>query len=427
MNSGVKCGPAIRKSAVLMLITLLPYLIIQIPAAMRNCVMEADVSKCQTPEWASIFGAVLATFFFLFYLWFQAHQSDDDPVKADLIDEVRKDALRKHLVTVRGLVFNKMKDSDGDVPLDPKEERFRRCIRSFFLEFDVDNSGFIDRHEFYNVLRRLGENPSNDQLDDLIKTVDTDGDGHISFDEFCVAVVKMTEEGFLDRTIRDHKVESAKISALKRNSGESMPLINSNTQPVPDSDTEKKAGEESEDEAAEEDVEMPDDLAHLTPEEQQKRLIRRSFFLMGVGVLVVLIFSDPMVDVLTALGDHTGIKPFYVAFVLAPLASNASEVIAAYSYALRKTEKTITISFSSLIGAACMNNTFCLALFLFLIYIRQLQWTFSAETISIIVVELAMFLVAIRRIHPAWTGIAVAALFPISIGLVAGLEAAGLD
>lgn len=55
-----------------------------------------------------------------------------------------------------------------------------------------------------------------------------------------------------------------------------------------------------------------------------------------------------MVDVLGAVGDRTGISAFYISFVLAPLASNASELIAAFNYSLKKTSRTIVISFAAL-------------------------------------------------------------------------------
>lgn len=70
--------------------------------------------------------------------------------------------------------------------------------------------------------------------------------------------------------------------------------------------------------------------------------------MMAIGTVVVLLFSDPMCDVLSEVGNRTHIKPFYVAFILAPLASNASELIAAYNYALKKTKKTVNISFATL-------------------------------------------------------------------------------
>merc|ERR1711924_387418 len=110
-------------------------------------------------------------------------------------------------------------------------------------------------------------------------------------------------------------------------------------------------------------------------------------------------FPDPMVDVLNELGVRTGIPPFFVAFILAPLASNASELIASYNYAAKKTSSTIQVSFSQLLGAANMNNTFCLGIFLALICFRPLVWEFTAETISILLIELIMFGFTCKTTH----------------------------
>merc|ERR1719331_1795488 len=101
-----------------------------------------------------------------------------------------------------------------------------------------------------------------------------------------------------------------------------------------------------------------------------------------------------MVDVMANVGKRVGVPPFYVSFILAPLASNASELIASLNYAAKKTKKTITVSLSALEGAACMNNTFCLAIFMALIYFKKLAWKFTAETISILVVEVCIGIVA---------------------------------
>ena len=95
----------------------------------------------------------------------------------------------------------------------------------------------------------------------------------------------------------------------------------------------------------------------------------RSFLTMAAGTAIVLLLSDPMCDVLSELGARTGIPAFYVAFVLAPLASNASEVIASYSYACKKTATTMTVSLSALEGAAIMNNSFVLSIFTLLMYV----------------------------------------------------------
>jgi Ca2+/Na+ antiporter len=92
-----------------------------------------------------------------------------------------------------------------------------------------------------------------------------------------------------------------------------------------------------------------------------------------------------------------GVNPFYVAFVLAPLASNASELIASVNYASKKTPKSISISIATLEGAACMNNTFGLAIFMFLVYYQGLAWQYLAETAVILLVQ--VFLIGAR---PSW-------------------------
>merc|ERR1712187_1025604 len=149
----------------------------------------------------------------------------------------------------------------------------------------------------------------------------------------------------------------------------------------------------------------------------------RSFKWMGFGTALVLIFSDPMVEVLAEMGNKTGVPAFYISFILAPLASNASELVAAYNYAQKKTSKSITISLATLEGAACMNNTFCLAIFLMLIYMQDLCWKFTAETTSILFVELAMFaFVCLKKVQTLLNGIMVLCLLPASLAIVWGME-----
>jgi len=184
---------------------------------------------------------------------------------------------------------------------------------------------------------------------------------------------------------------------------------------------------EEEVEEEDEDEEMPEDLENLSPDEQQKMIKRRAATLMAVGLSLILVFSDPMVEVMSNVGERIGVPPFYVSFVLAPLASNASELIASLNYAAKKTRKSITVSLAALEGAACMNNTFCLAIFMALIYFKQLAWKFSAETLAILVVEFCVAFVAMQATQKVWHGVAALALFPASIVFIATLKAYGLD
>ncbi len=48
-----------------------------------------------------------------------------------------------------------------------------------------------------------------------------------------------------------------------------------------------------------------------------------------------------MVAVLSSIGARTGIPAFYISFVLAPLASNASELIASLNYSAKKVRESV--------------------------------------------------------------------------------------
>merc|ERR1712086_308849 len=154
----------------------------------------------------------------------------------------------------------------------------------------------------------------------------------------------------------------------------------------------------------------------------------RSMWMMLLGTFIVLFVSDPFVDVLNVWGKRLDIPGFYVSFVVAPFASNASELLSAYQYAKRKTKKAITTSLSTLVGAACMNNTFVLAIFFALIYVKGLAWEFTAETIAIMVVQWLIGALAIMKdTHTVVTGCVVLSCYPLCLALVAGLEGMGLD
>jgi len=130
---------------------------------------------------------------------------------------------------------------------------------------------------------------------------------------------------------------------------------------------------------------------------------------------------------MSEIAVRVNISPFYVSFILAPLASNASEVLASTYYASKKTSKTISVSFSALEGAAAMNNTFCLSIFMGLIYFRGLAWQYTAETISIVLVQAIIYYMTLRDNLTAIDGLKILAVFPLSIVLIVTLTFLGFD
>uniref|UniRef100_A0A2N9EQ98 EF-hand domain-containing protein n=1 Tax=Fagus sylvatica TaxID=28930 RepID=A0A2N9EQ98_FAGSY len=57
-------------------------------------------------------------------------------------------------------------------------------LRDAFDLYDLDKNGLISANELHEVLKRLGEKCTLADCTKMISSVDTDGDGHVNFDEF---------------------------------------------------------------------------------------------------------------------------------------------------------------------------------------------------------------------------------------------------
>ena len=69
------------------------------------------------------------------------------------------------------------------------EEQIAEFKEAFSL-FDKDGDGTITTKELGTVMRSLGQNPTEAELQDMINEVDADGNGTIDFPEFCTLMVR---------------------------------------------------------------------------------------------------------------------------------------------------------------------------------------------------------------------------------------------
>ena len=86
-------------------------------------------------------------------------------------------------------------DIDGDGSIDfpeflsmmahkMKENNSEEDIRETFQVFDKDGNGFISAAELWQVMTIVGKNLTNKEVDEMIREVDTDGDGQVNYEEF---------------------------------------------------------------------------------------------------------------------------------------------------------------------------------------------------------------------------------------------------
>eukprot|EP00697_Spironema_sp_BW2_P014802 gnl/Spiro4/5378_TR2740_c0_g1_i1.p1 gnl/Spiro4/5378_TR2740_c0_g1~~gnl/Spiro4/5378_TR2740_c0_g1_i1.p1 ORF type:complete len:490 (+),score=171.78 gnl/Spiro4/5378_TR2740_c0_g1_i1:364-1833(+) len=440
-GTGVNTNPSIRTGAYIMILLCLPYVIIQGPAFFFSCgssFQPPQEDPCQSgrEHWWALAGFLACFVGFVGYLYYQIVQADSDPVATEKIAVARADAIERGLMSLGAVFYSELQEaarpidrtSNNNPLLQPtKAAGFDSLLLKKFRQYDKDGNNHIDKAEMQLLLHDLGEDIPIDspEMQVFMQHIDTDNSGEIDFAEFknavTIALLQRTQNAQSGkRVVTSPKRAAADVRASTGTATE----VELNPR---DTDAAAAEGEEDDDDDGEEEEEVPDDLVDLSPEEQQRRIKIRASWMMFVGTAVVLLFSDPMVSVLSEIGNRAHIPPFYVAFVLAPLASNASEVIASFAYASKKTKKTITIALSTLQGACIMNATFCLGIFLILVFARGLAWEFSAETISILAVQLTMALVSMKASQSTLVACLVLMLYPLSLALVALLEHIGLN
>jgi len=428
-TTGVSLTKEIHHGAKMMILTTSSYFIIQVPALF----LSGDRQEVSAGEhyWAMA-GFILCMFFFILYIYTQVKMSNDTAHKLRRMTVI-KESLKKGAISLSGALEDQVKHiekgqnkrstihtlvnegtqlnpdaSDSMTPSNEVTKFLKGILGEAFHGYDQDGNGSLSKKEFSTFLRDFHEKIPLAELDTFFSRHDKDKNDTIDYNEFigaCYVIITHAsgaqDDGDAENLSSLHTSKQATLMASSIFSSE---------------------GEDQEEEE-----EVPEDLASLSPEEQQRAIKRRAFIMLFIGTGLVLLFSDPMVDVLSEVAERSGVPPFYVSFILAPLASNASEVIASQYYAAKKTRKTITVSLTALEGAASMNNTFCLAIFMALIFFRGLAWQYSAETIAIILVQFLMGFLALKEKMTLFTAILVMAVFPLSVVFVALMEYLGLD
>jgi Ca2+-binding EF-hand superfamily protein len=94
--------------------------------------------------------------------------------------------------------------------LDAAEER--AIVARAFATFDVNGNGSLDPAEFKKLAVQIGANLSDAEVAELMKAIDTDGDGVITFDEFYVWFVGRSADrsAIVDRLAKNVREYSKK-------------------------------------------------------------------------------------------------------------------------------------------------------------------------------------------------------------------------
>jgi Ca2+/Na+ antiporter len=391
-TNGVSVIKEISGTAKVMMLASMTYLIIQIPAFFYKNKPDGGASE-EAPY--ALVGLIIAFTAFSLYCYFQyASAQNRETIKLQQ-ENLRREQWKKN-------IDNKLSSTE-----------YQELI---FKKHDKDNSGYIEAVELKSALAELGLRVDRITVQQILDQIDVghkdDGDegkkdGKISLNEFKHAINLWISEGKSTKIVKNPD-ENDKINNLENMDINLIPIKN---------EVNEQNSVKSEEEDEEEFWELSDFQLKI-----------KAFFLLLVGTAICTIFSDPMVDVISSLGTKMNISPFYISFVVTPLASNASEVIAGLMFARKKTTESISLTLATLHGAATMNSTLALGIFMSLIYFRNLSWSFSAEVITVIIVIFIVGINSLKRTIKLWQAVIVGLMYPFSILIVFLLEnILGLD
>ncbi|VDL74311.1 unnamed protein product [Nippostrongylus brasiliensis] len=54
-------------------------------------------------------------------------------------------------------------------------------LKGIFREFDLNGDGYIQRDELRSVMQKMGQSPTEEELDAMFNAADQDHDGNIDF------------------------------------------------------------------------------------------------------------------------------------------------------------------------------------------------------------------------------------------------------
>lgn len=91
-------------------------------------------------------------------------------------------------------------DADGSGTIDCSEflklmarkmisPKFEEELKKAFAMFDTDQNGFISAAELHLVMTNLGDNLTDEEVNEMILEADMDGDKLISYDEFAKLIM----------------------------------------------------------------------------------------------------------------------------------------------------------------------------------------------------------------------------------------------
>ncbi|XP_068311804.1 sodium/calcium exchanger NCL-like [Pyrus communis] len=374
-GSGVSTDIWTSYAARIMAISILPFIIVQLPAVL---------SSKSGSQIAVLVALVISVALFISYCLYQVSQP---------WIQRRRIAYAKHKHVISGILQH-LKMRFGNLLTDDGEPNEENIIKLFYA-MDQNGDGHISRNELRAMIVGLKfdeiELDKNDAVEKVMNDFDTSHDSQIDRNEFLFGISKWIHEAKRSGDDNDHRTMKFLFDFHLKTKQEHDLLGGQSDEII-------------------EGVENP------------KWTSFKAVLMLLIGTLIAAAAADPLIDVVDNFSTATGIPTFFISFIALPLATSC-EAVSAIMFASRKKIRTTSLTFSQLYGSATMNNVLCLSVFLALVYFRELTWDFSAEVLIILIVCIVMgVFCSFRTVFPLWTSSIAFLLYPFSVALIYVLD-----
>ncbi|MQM20107.1 hypothetical protein Taro_053121 [Colocasia esculenta] len=379
-GSGISTDIQTSYAARIMVISVIPFIIVQLPR----------VFKLSSGHRVTILiSLIMSIVFLLSYCLYQAKLVNMLVFQPWIQRRRLAYAKLKHVIS--GILRHAEDQAPGRLFKDDGLPNIE-VIEKLFNIIDENKNGLVSYSELKALVLGIQfeviDLDSDDAVDKVMMDFDTSGDNNIDLEEFKIGMCRWLGEARHSVSASGSHSKFFHQFHLKTQEEHDMLLDKS-------------------DEAEEHDV---NNLTLTTV---------KAVLLLLLGTIIAVLFADPLVDTVHNFSNATSIPSFFISFIAMPFATNASEAVSAIIFASRKKQRTSSLTFSEIYGAVTMNNTLCLAVFLALVYIRNLTWDFSAEVLVILIVCIVMGLFSsFRTTFPLWTSLSAYILYPFSLVLV---------
>ncbi|KAJ0496283.1 putative EF-hand domain, sodium/calcium exchanger membrane region, EF-hand domain pair [Helianthus annuus] len=257
-----------------------------------------------------------------------------------------------------------MEDASGEKFLTEDGTPNESAIYGFFDKIDIDKNGHITPAELEAYYQKI---LLDDEIAEIImRHLDIDGNGDIDKEEFKSGVKKWLASRNLQQRSQDSNLEPDKY--------------------------------------------------HRTEAKAKTKEMLKAIILLIVGILMITFLAEPLVESVRQFSESVKIEPFYVSFILVPLATNARTAIAAIRAASQKRHHTTSFTFSEIYHKVFLNNILGFCVLVSVIYFRGFTWHFSAEILVVVIVCIIMGLLAsLKSKFPDWTLLIAFPLYPLSM------------